>query len=307
MLLRRRQFLKSAGAGAAAFGLAGSMAGGAGSDPPRPGSVLPSAGLPADWRAMRKLDVHGHLGGPHATQWSRPADLVRACDRLGIEKICCSTPITGGELASPEVVRACNDAVLEGMRQFPTRILGYCFVQPGNGRAALDEIDRCLDAGMAGVKLYNQFRYSDPVVFPVAERCIARGVPFLGHSSHTTDPVLREAQPNASNGADFCALARRYPELLLIMAHINGGGDWEYGIKLLRDCRTVYLDTSGSVINDRTIELAVRELGHERVLFGTDTSMEGGVGKILSADLTPEQREWIFWRNFQGILDRRVG
>jgi predicted TIM-barrel fold metal-dependent hydrolase len=29
------------------------------------------------------------------------------------------------------------------------------------------------------------------------------------------------------------------------------------------------------------------------------------VGKILSADLTPEQREDIFWRNLQRIFDRR--
>jgi uncharacterized protein len=159
---------------------------------------------------------------------------------------------------------------------------------------------------MIGVKLYNQFKYSDRVLFPVAEQCIARGVPFLGHSSHTTDPVLRQAQPDASTGEDFCALARRYPELLLIMGHVNGGGDWEYAIKLLRDCPAVYLDTSGSVLDSGTIELAVRELGAGRVVFGTDTTMEGGVGKILSADLSPQQREDIFWRNLQGILDRRL-
>jgi uncharacterized protein len=304
--LQRRQFLESAAAAAGALAAFRSLPDQS-RDPaagPAPGAA--AGGLPAGWRSMRKLDVHGHLSGTQGLHWSRPADLVRACDQLGIEKICCSTPIPGGELVSPSIVRECNDGVLEGMRQFPSRILGYCFVQPGNGRAALDEIDRCLDAGMIGVKLYNQFKYSDPIVFPVAEKCIARGVPILGHSSHATDPVFREAQPNASTGRDFCALARRYPELLLIMAHIDGGGDTEYGIKLLRDCPTVYLDTSGSVMNDLTIELAVRELGHERIVFGTDTTMESGVGKILSADLTGEQRQSIFWRNLQGILDRRL-
>jgi hypothetical protein len=27
---------------------------------------------------------------------------------------------------------------------------------------------------------------------------------------------------------------------------------------------------------------------------------------VLSADLTPEQREDIFWRNYQRLLDRRI-
>jgi predicted TIM-barrel fold metal-dependent hydrolase len=49
----------------------------------------------------------------------------------------------------------------------------------------------------------------------------------------------------------------------------------------------------------------VQALGHERVLFATDATLEGCVGKILSADLTPVQREDIFWRNFQRILERR--
>ena len=92
---------------------------------------------------------------------------------------------------------------------------------------------------------------------------------------------------------------------MLILGHVNGGGDWEWAIKGLRECPHVFLDTSGSVLEDDTIERCVRELGPQRVLFATDATMEGCVGKILSAEITAGQREDIFWRNFQGILDRR--
>jgi len=68
----------------------------------------------------------------------------------------------------------------------------------------------------------------------------------------------------------------------------------------------VYLDTSGSVIDEGMIESAVRELGAERLLFGTDMTMEGGVGKILGADITEEQRERIFWNNMKDILEQRI-
>jgi predicted TIM-barrel fold metal-dependent hydrolase len=208
-------------------------------------------------------------------------------------------------MADIETVRDSNNAILAAMQRYPHRIAGQCFVQPGNGAAALQEMDRCLDAGMIGVKLYNQFKFSDPMVFPIAEKCIERRIPFLGHSAHLTDPRVKAAQPKTSDSLDFCALSRRYPELMLILGHVNGGGDWEWAIKGLRDCPNVHVDISGSVLEDPTIESCVRELGHQRVLFATDQTMEGCVGKVLSAELTPAQREDIFWRNLQRILDRR--
>src|SRR5690349_22665151 len=126
-------------------------------------------------------------------------------------------------MANIDVVRDANDSVRAAMARHPNRIVGYCFVQPGNGPEALTEIDRCLDAGMIGVKLYNQFKYSDPAVFPVAEKCIQRRIPFLGHSAFLTDPRTLAAQPKTSNSLDFCALSQRYPELMLILGHVNGG------------------------------------------------------------------------------------
>jgi uncharacterized protein len=313
MILNRRRFLRQAGAGIGAAALASvshlpaaekerSRMAAAQAAPPS------GHGLPAGWRKMRKLDAHNHVFGPvHRpdASWTEVESLVAAAEVLGIDRLYCSRPIVGGAMADIEVVRDANDSILAAMKRFPERIAGYCFVQPGNGRAALDEIDRCLDAGMIGIKLYNQFKYTDPVVYPVAEKCIARGIPFLGHSAFLTDPRSLAAQPKTSHALDFCALSRRYPELMLILGHVNGGGDWEWAIKGLRECDNVFLDTSGSVLEADTIERCVQELGAARVLFATDSTVEGCVGKVLSAAITPAQREDIFWRNFQRILDRR--
>ena len=260
----------------------------------------------AGWREMRKIDAHMHVNGPGRTWgWSDNEAVIEAADALGIEKLCCSIPVTGGVMASPDEVRECNDGVLEAMRRFPDRILGYCFVMAGYRDEMLDEIDRCLDAGMMGIKLYNQYKFSDPVIFPIAEKAIECRIPILGHAGHPTGPEGRAGQPNISDASDFAALAARYPEVILIEGHIGGGGDWEWCIKGLRDCPNVYLDTSGSVVNDRMIEMCIKELGSDRLLFATDMTMEGGVGKVLSAEMTDEQREDLFWRNMQGILDRR--
>ena len=258
---------------------------------------------------MRKFDVHSHVslrGAQTNPDWTNVDDIIKTADLLGIEKLFSSRPVSGGLMANIEAVRAGNDGVLAAMKRHPKRVFGYCFVQPGNGAAALDEIERCYDQGMIGVKLYNQFRYSDPIVYPIAEKCIQRRMLFIGHSAFLTDPRTLASQPKTSHALDYVALSKRYPELLLILGHVNGGGDWEWAIKGLRESPNVFVDTSGSVLEDDTIGRCVRELGHHRVLFGTDMTMEGGVGKILSADLTPTQREDIFWRNLQKLLDRRT-
>jgi predicted TIM-barrel fold metal-dependent hydrolase len=93
---------------------------------------------------------------------------------------------------------------------------------------------------------------------------------------------------------------------MLIVGHINGGGDWEWTIKALRDCPRIHVDTSGSVLENDTIEMCIRELGHERLLFATDQTMEGGVGKILGARMTDRQREDIFWRNAEALFRLRT-
>lgn len=267
-----------------------------------------AVGLPEGWRTMRKIDAHNHLftplQGPRA-DWSEVENLLEAADALGIDQLLCSRPVVGGALADIALVREMNDTILAAMKRHPRRIRGYCFVQPGNGRAALDEIERCCDAGMVGVKLYNQFKYDDPLVYPIAERCIARRILLLGHSGFLTDPRVLATQPRISHARDFGALSQRYPELMLILGHVNGGGDWEWTLRTLRDFPNVHVDTSGSVMEDDTVGDCVRMLGVERVLFATDATVEGGVGKVLAADLTAAQRAAIFHGNLQRLLERR--
>lgn len=312
----RREMLKLSGArlgasaiAATAVAVAGASRVAAGDGVVGPPPKVSRVRLPEGWRQWRKIDMHNHVMDPvhrPGVSWARVENMLEAADLLGIETLCCSRPIVSGTLADIDGVRDANDSVLAAMRRYPERISGFCFLQPGNGPAALQELERCFDAGMVGVKLYNQFKFSDAIVFPIAERCIELRIPLLGHSAHLTDSRSIAAQPKTSDSLDFCQLAWRYPELMLILGHVNGGGDWQWAIKGLRDCPSVYLDISGSVLENDTLEMCVRELGHERMLFATDQTLEGCVGKVLTAELTPEQREDIFWRNAHRLLSRRA-
>ena len=90
---------------------------------------------------------------------------------------------------------------------------------------------------------------------------------------------------------------------MLIHAHIGGGGDWEQSVRWMRDTSEhLYCDVSGSNLDDGQVEQAVQDMGPGRVLFGSDGTMCGSVGKVIDATLDDEVKQGIFYGNAQRIL-----
>lgn len=253
-----------------------------------------------------KIDSHSHvffMNDPDAEAESSDR-LVEAGDVLGITEFW-SSAIIAYRNAEIDEVRAVNDTILRVMKRHPKRIRGMCFIIPSHFRNALDEMDRCLDEGMVGIKLYHQYTLNDPVQYPVVEKAIERNAPILMHAGKLT-PEHHAGQPLVSYGEHFTELSKRYPEATLIHAHIGGGGDWEWTVRAMR-CASpnVHVDVSGSNLDDGQVEFAVRELGTERVLFGTDGTMAGCVGKVLGAQISDSERAKIFRENAVRMLKRR--
>lgn len=255
---------------------------------------------------VKTIDSHAHLAHHSNPRWAEiDRQLIDAADRLEIDQLCCSL-LTPRRPAVLEEFRQGNDWAAEAARRYPGRILCYCYVNPGYVREAHDEISRCVEKlGFIGVKLYNEYVATEPVVWPLVEQTIQLGVPILHHAGHTG--WLDAAQPRISDGGTFAELAKRYPEAMIICAHIAGGGDWEWTVKALRNAPSVYLDTSGSVPDEGTVEMAVETLGADRILFGCDQSMTASVGRIRSAQLKDADRAKILGGNMERILARRRG
>ncbi len=298
--LSRRGFLKCSTTAAAAFG-AGSLPFRSSWAADQPVSATPSNLLPGRHKI---IDCHAHLNHRSRLTWKEDdRKLIEAADRLGIDQLCCSI-LTPRRPATPEGFRDCNRWVADAMKRFGGRVLGYCYVNPGYGREALEEIRRCIEErGFIGVKLYNEYTCTEPVVFPIVELAIELGVPILHHAGHAH--YVMEEQPRISDGGHFAELARRYPEAKLICAHICGGGDWEWTIKALRHAPSVFLDTSGSVTDEGTVEMAARVLGADRLLFGCDMSMTASVGRIRGANLSEADKAKILGGNLEELLRRR--
>jgi hypothetical protein len=286
--LSRRAFLKTSSVAAALGTAVAPRAGGAQNDPPR----------------SPVIDCHAHLQHHSRPTWeAADRNLIATAEKLGIDQLCCSV-LTPRRPATAAGFRECNQWVLDAMSRFPGRVRGYCYVNPGYQKEALEEIRTCVEQhAFIGVKLYNEYTCTEPVVFPVVELAIELGVPILHHAGHSHYPVAD--QPRISDGGNLAELGRRYPEATLICAHICGGGDWEWTIKALRKAPTVFLDTSGSVTDDGVVEMAAQTLGVDRLLFGCDMSMTASVGRIRAAGLSAREKELILGGNMERVLKRR--
>ena len=249
-----------------------------------------------------KIDVHCHVGKLPNTDNSSDA-LVACSDSLGVTEMWCSVPVTGGRIAPMEEIVAANDSVLHAMKRHPDRIRGMCFVIPGYYKEAVAEVERCLDAGMIGVKLYNQYTIDNPVVRPIIELAVERRIPVLMHAGYLVAKEHLDTQPQISWGRHFAAASERYPDAILIHAHVGGGGDWEGTVRAMRNTSpNLYSDYSGSNLDDDQIAFSAEELGVERLLYGSDGTMAGSVGKVIGTDLSDADKDLIFWGNAERIL-----
>jgi predicted TIM-barrel fold metal-dependent hydrolase len=256
----------------------------------------------------RKITAHEHVGLGETLE-----DQLNIADKLGIEKLEVSKPISedSGTKATPEEVRKCNDAVLMAMKKYPARYLGSCFVNPFYGKESLEEIKRCMDQGMIGLKVYNQVKISDPLFYPIIEKFIDLKMIILMHA-HCGLGVggkrtkYGNIQPNVSIPEDFVDAAKRYPEAMFQLAHTGGGGDWEYTCKAIKDYPNIYVDTSGSNNEGNMIDFVLKYIGEDRMFFGTDGSYFQGVGVILASKLTDAQKKKAYFENYNNIL-RKAG
>jgi len=250
------------------------------------------------------IDAHSHLPfrlTPEVVDADRM--MLDAAARLGIDQLCVSI-LSPERPVSLEGFRKGNRALAKVTNEFPGKFLGYCFVNPGYGARALEEIRHYVESeGFIGIKIYNDYLVTDPVMAPILELAGKLRVPVLQHAGHTS--WLPSPQPNISDAGHIAEAARRFPETMLICAHLCGGGDWEWSIKALRDAPTAFIDTSGSVADEGTVEMAVGVLGAGRVLFGTDLSMTASVGRLRGAQIGDADRRKVLGENMAHILSRR--
>jgi hypothetical protein len=270
---------------------------------PKDQSKFSSYNIMQEVMKYRKIDAHEHVnlynGGPEVQ--------IDFADRLGIEKLIISRPIVSGK-GTPEEFRESNDIVLKAVKQYPDRFMGQLTLNPTYKKESLEEIKRCIDQGMVGLKVYYQVKINDPLFYPIIEKFIDLKMIILMHANCQLGmggyrmKYDTGESPNTSIPEDFVDIAKRYPEAMFQYAHIGGGGDWEYACKAFKDYPNIYVDTSGSNNEANMIDFALNYLGEDRLFFGSDSSYYQGVGTILASNINESQKKKIFFENYNAIL-----
>ena len=250
----------------------------------------------------RIWDVHSHL---HAVAGATPEERIRTligfADRLGVERLILSQGYSADHHPTPDQLREENDRVLRALRRFPDRVYGSVYLSPAHPEFSLQEFDRCVrDGPMVCVgELETDRRCNVPEMDPIVERAATMKVPILQH----TWLKIGGNEAGESSPYDLVELAGRHPQVQFICAHT--GGDWERGIRIIRTAKNVSAEIAGFDPTSGAVEMAVRELGAERVIYGSDVggrSFGSQLAKVIGADIAESSKELILGGNLRRIL-----
>lgn len=306
----RRRFMKDAAASLAGItmamnGAAKELPTGAASENFVESQATLSFDLMKEVAKYPKVDSHVHV----SLGSKGPEDNDEFFDRLGFTRMFISRPVNKKE-APPAAFIQSNDMMYDAMKKYPGKMTGMFTLNPMYKKESLEEIKKRVDQGFVGLKVYYQVKINDPLFYPIIEKMIDLKMITLMHAEATLGTggyrmkYDKKRMPNTSIPEDFVDIAKRYPEAMFQYAHTGGGPDWEYALKALKHSPNVYIDTSGSNNEENMIDFAVREVGEDRLFFGTDNMYFQGVGKILSSNLTDVQKRKLFCDNYNNILKK---
>jgi len=246
-------------------------------------------------------DLHSHISGvPGRTPDERMVQLIKFADRMGIARLCVYMGMNLSFDPTPEDFRKQNDEVLQALSHWHHRAFGFVYINPKHVKESLAEIDRCIrDGPMVGIKLWVALRANNPELDPIIERATELKAVVFQHTWLKIDGNF----PGESTPMDLAALADRHPRASIICGHT--GGDWERGIRVIRAQKHVAADLAGSDPAAGFTEMAVRELGAERVIYGSDVpgrSFASQLAKVQGADIPDEAKRLILGGNLKRLL-----
>ena len=246
-------------------------------------------------------DLHCHFSGvPGPTIVDRTRQILEYADRMGVQRLVFFMGWPWSQNPTPDDFRRQNDQVLEAIGKWPDRLFGFAYLSGHHPKESLQEIERCIgDGPMVGIKLWVARKCSNEALDPIIARCGELNAAIYQHTWLKTEGNGE----GESTPMDLALLAARHPTVPIICGHT--GGDWTRGIRAVRANKNVSIGIGGSEPTAGFVEMAVRELGAERVIYGSDAggrSFASQLSKVYGAEVPDTAKRLILGQNLQRML-----
>lgn len=245
------------------------------------------------------LDAHGHLGAWEAFWIPRQdvASLRAVMQRCGVSRIVVSSLLGIG----PDTSEG-NARVAALVECDPAHFLGYVVVNPHRPQER-EELAALLERpGFVGIKVHpstHACAVDDDAYTWVWELALEAGAVVLAHS---------QAECPYSHPHRFDAVARRFPDLPVILAHAGVTPDgFRATVDVLARHGALVTDVSGSHITGEWIRWLVERAGAERVLYGSDMpfiDLRYALGRVVNAGLTDDALRAVLGGNARRLFIR---
>jgi hypothetical protein len=174
-----------------------------------------------------------------------------------------------------------------------------------NGRTPVEELEHKYKWGMKGLKIHpiaQNFSPDDERMWPVYEWMVKHDLPITAHSGMNIDNKSDLGEPNR-----WIKVLENFPDLKIILAHL-GNGFWDQTLELADKFPQVMFDTAIAVshiytpttLNDDEAVEMIKQIGSERILFGSDypwINPAGDIKRINSLKISDSDKKNILGEN----------
>jgi predicted TIM-barrel fold metal-dependent hydrolase len=255
---------------------------------------------------MTIFDCHVHLPSPglgYTWEWEPfTLDVPSAINYLkkcGVDRVLANS--VRGEIAtSAAEMIAGNDEIAQIAQDYPDYVIPACLINTNYPAEALRELKRCRHelkiawigelCGYAGGYTYDTQAFSDAIR-------LATDLDMVVHIHNDDD-------------GDMGRLCREFPAATFVLAHLGDEPDEvRRRINLTVRYPNLYLDICGNGFERMgVLEYAVKTAGPERVLFGSDFTINdpsGVIARVQNADFDEDTCRKILGGNLSRLLTER--
>ncbi|GIU78882.1 MAG: hypothetical protein KatS3mg005_2120 [Bryobacteraceae bacterium] len=245
------------------------------------------AGLPV-------YDTHVHPGrARHNGREYSPEQILRDMDSDGIERsLLIPYPVV-------DDFRQAHDLIGAGVAAHPDRFSGAAclpaFLPSADRRAELNRVVNSY--GFRALKFQPQYQPLFPLgdeFFELASLAAEHRLVLICHTGNGAPYALPSL---------FIPVARRFPEMPVVLAHAGGSAYYLEAIVAATVCPNIFLELS--TLTPANVHEVLRHVPADRLMIGSDLpeSRKAEIGKIVDLDIPEAERRKILWETARRLLD----